>query len=65
MSKEVGDGQYYKRKGEVIEVIDKYVAVVRLFDVGVKLRLDQQYLETVIPQPGGTLTVLLSLDMVA
>ena len=51
LNKRVGDGQYYKEKGVVEKVIDRYVGEVRLAD-GVRLRLDQQDLETVIPKVG-------------
>eukprot|EP00644_Phytophthora_capsici_P013387 jgi/Phyca11/8556/fgenesh1_pm.PHYCAscaffold_29_\ len=48
----VGDGAYYKRKGVVKEVEDKFCATVALLDSGDVLRLDQDDLETVIPKPG-------------
>jgi len=34
------------------EVIDKYVAVIKMIDTGVKLKVDQEHLETVIPAIG-------------
>ena len=49
LNKRVGDGQYYKEKGTVERVIDRYVGEVRLSD-RVKLRLDQEDLETVLPK---------------
>jgi hypothetical protein len=49
LNRKVGDGKYYKEKGTVERVIDRYVGEVRLAD-GVRLRLDQQDLETVIPK---------------
>ncbi|KAG1711311.1 hypothetical protein DVH05_008564 [Phytophthora capsici] len=51
-NKKVGDGAYYKRKGVVKEVEDKFCATVALLDSGDVLRLDQDDLETVIPKPG-------------
>lgn len=47
----LGD-KYYKRKGVVCELIDKYVALVSMIDTGHKLKLDQAHLETVIPAIG-------------
>ncbi|CAH0487408.1 unnamed protein product [Peronospora farinosa] len=51
-NKKVGDGQYYKCKGVVKNVEDKFCASVELLDSGDILRLDQDDLETVIPKPG-------------
>ncbi|KAF2883987.1 hypothetical protein ILUMI_22185 [Ignelater luminosus] len=48
VTKSLGD-MYYKQKGVVIEVKDKYAAVVKLLDLGHKLKLDQKHLETVLP----------------
>ncbi|KAL1518278.1 hypothetical protein ABEB36_001922 [Hypothenemus hampei] len=64
---------FYKQKGVVKEVINKYGAVVKLLDSGKKLKLDQEHLETVIPAIGkqvkivngaysGSVATLLSLD---
>lgn len=52
LNKRVAEGRYYKEKGTVERVVDRYVAEVRLAD-GVRLRLDQQDLETVIPKVSG------------
>jgi DNA/RNA-binding protein KIN17 len=53
----LGD-QYYKKKGVVTEVIDRYGAKVKMLDSGDKLRLDQVHLETVIPAVGRAVRVL-------
>jgi DNA/RNA-binding protein KIN17 len=49
-------GKYYKSKGTVERVIDKYVGEVRVraddLDKGVLLRLDQDHLQTVVPKVG-------------
>ena len=37
-------------QGYVKELVDDYVALVVLNDTGAKLKLDQEHLETVIPQ---------------
>ncbi|CEG42258.1 Protein containing a U1-type Zn-finger and implicated in RNA splicing or processing [Plasmopara halstedii] len=52
MNKTLGDGAYYKCKGVVEDVKDKFCATVKLLDSGDVLRLDQEDLETVIPKPG-------------
>ncbi|XP_060521030.1 DNA/RNA-binding protein KIN17 [Cylas formicarius] len=72
MTKSLGE-EYYKQKGVVREVIDRYAAIVKLLESGKKLKLDQQHLETVIPAIGklvkvvngayrGETATLLSLD---
>ncbi|KAG5893782.1 hypothetical protein JTB14_005447 [Gonioctena quinquepunctata] len=72
VTRSLGD-EYYKQKGMIREVIDKYVAVVKLLESGRKLKIDQEHLETVIPALGklvkivngayrGELAKLLSLD---
>jgi DNA/RNA-binding protein KIN17 len=45
MAEELAD--YYKRKGEVVAVVDQYVAQVEMLDSGDVLRIDQAQLETV------------------
>lgn len=45
LNKRIGGGQYYKEKGEVIKVHDKYVAEIELLRSGDILKLDQQDLE--------------------
>lgn len=52
MNKSVGDGKYYKQKGEVIDVQDCFAAQVKMLDNGDVLKLDQDDLETVIPKIG-------------
>jgi len=52
MNKKVGDGAFYKKKGEIMKVRDKYTADVKMHDSGKTLRLDQDDLETVIPGEG-------------
>lgn len=51
VTKRLGD-KYYKEKGVVVDVIDKYVGVIKMLETGHKLKLDQEHLETVIPSPG-------------
>lgn len=42
-------GKVYGRKGKIISIIDNYVAVVELLENKDSYKIDQQYLETVIP----------------
>ncbi|CAH2100659.1 unnamed protein product [Euphydryas editha] len=51
VTKSLGD-KFYKRKAVVEKVVDKYAAHVKLTDESVKLKLDQNHVETVIPSPG-------------
>jgi DNA/RNA-binding protein KIN17 len=53
MNKKVSGGKFYKEKGVVQRVIDRYVGEVRLNSCGTKLRLDQEDLQTVLPRVGG------------
>lgn len=60
-NKMIGKGQYYNKKGLVLNVIDKYVAEIKIDsdnDVNVIVRIDQAELETVIPKVGGDVMVL-------
>ena len=57
MTKSLGE-EYYKVKGVIIEVKDKYVAIVKLLESGKKLKLDQEHLETVIPAIGKAVKVV-------
>merc|ERR1712150_358796 len=45
VTKSLGD-KYYKKKGQVVEVIDDFAAMVQMSEGG-RLRLDQDHLETV------------------
>merc|ERR1719483_1477377 len=57
VTKSLGD-KYYKKKGFVKEVIDDFAALVVMNDTGAKVKLDQDHLETVIPQEGREVIVL-------
>ncbi|KAI5338085.1 hypothetical protein L3X38_017356 [Prunus dulcis] len=52
MSKALADKGYYKPKGVVRKVIDKYVGEIEMLESKHVLRVDQAELETVIPQIG-------------
>ncbi|CDI74187.1 hypothetical protein, conserved [Eimeria praecox] len=57
--KTLGDGIYYKQKGVVKSVDGRHSAVLEMLEGGAILKLDQEYLETVIPPIGGRLAVVL------
>ena len=58
MNRKLSDGKYYKQKGEVEAVSDRYTAKVRMISSGDLVRLDQDDLETVIPAVGGRVRIV-------
>lgn len=58
VNKKVGDGKYYKQKGVITAVEDKFGATIKILDSGDILRLDQDDLETVIPKVGGRVKIV-------
>ncbi|CAN0837302.1 KIN17-like protein [Linum grandiflorum] len=58
MSKSLAEKGYYKQKGVVKKVIDKYVGEIEMLESKHKLRVDQVELETVIPQIGGLVKIV-------
>jgi DNA/RNA-binding protein KIN17 len=50
--------KYYKKKGVVTDVIDKYTGVVKLIETGATVKLDQAHLETVLPAVGREVLVV-------
>eukprot|EP00887_Chlorella_sp_A99_P007746 scaffold20.g7746.t1 len=58
LSKALKEHGYYKQKGVVLRVVDRYVGEIEMLDSGDIVRVDQAELETVIPQPGGNVLVL-------
>ena len=57
ITKSLGD-KYYKKKGYVKEVIDDFAALIVMNDTGAKVKLDQDHLETVVPQEGREVIIL-------
>nr|CAI5821054.1 unnamed protein product [Callosobruchus analis] len=57
MTKSLGE-EFYKQKGVIREVIDKYVAILKILDNSKKLKIDQEHLETVIPTIGKLVKVV-------
>jgi DNA/RNA-binding protein KIN17 len=53
----LGD-KYYKKKGVVEKVENKYTCILRVFDSNDVLKLDQKHVETVIPQIGRRVLVV-------
>ncbi|XP_012680855.2 DNA/RNA-binding protein KIN17 [Clupea harengus] len=51
VTKRLGE-KYFKKKGVIKEVQEKFTAIVKMVDSGDKLKLDQTHLETVIPASG-------------
>ncbi|CAN4105945.1 unnamed protein product [Withania somnifera] len=58
MSKALADKGYYKQKGVIRKVIDKYVGEIEMLENKHVLRVDQEELETVIPQIGGLVKIV-------
>lgn len=58
MSKALAEKGYYKQKGVVRKVIDKYVGEIEMIESKHVLRVDQNELETVIPQIGGLVRII-------
>lgn len=58
MSKALSDKGYYKNKGVVNKVIDKYVGEIQMLDSKHVLRVDQAELETLLPQIGGAVMIV-------
>ncbi|OWM70060.1 KIN17-like protein [Punica granatum] len=58
MNKKLADGKYYKQKGVVRKVIDKYTGEIGMLESKDVLKVDQEELETVIPQIGGLVRIV-------
>ncbi|KAE8712094.1 KIN17-like protein [Hibiscus syriacus] len=58
MSKALAQKGYYKQKGVVKKVIDRYVGEIEMLESKHVLRVDQEELETVIPQIGGVIKIV-------
>ena len=58
MDKNISNGIFYKKKGYVKKVIDKYGGKI-VMDSGEKIILDQKLLETVIPKAGSSSKIMI------
>jgi len=52
MHEDLANGKYYRKKGQIEKVHDQFTADVRMSDSKDLVRLDQELLETVIPNVG-------------
>ena len=50
--------KYFEKKGVIVDLEDKFIAFVRMLDYGDVLKMDQLYLETVIPNIGREVLVV-------
>lgn len=57
ITKALGE-KFYKEKGVVVEVMDRYCAKIKLLETGEKVKVDQVHVETVIPAVGKPVRVL-------
>lgn len=57
LNKNIADGQFYGKKAVIQQVIDLYVAVVKM-DTGIIIKIDQSHLETVIPAIGSKIAIV-------
>lgn len=57
MTKALGQ-DYYKAKGVIVEVKDRFTAIVKMLDNGKKIKVDQEHLETVLPAIGRLVKVV-------
>mmetsp|Transcript_9036 Transcript_9036/g.29674 ORF Transcript_9036/g.29674 Transcript_9036/m.29674 type:complete len:394 (+) Transcript_9036:49-1230(+) len=58
LAKSLKEAGYYKRKGVVTAVHKQYIGELEMLESGDVLKVDQNELETVIPQVGGAVRVL-------
>lgn len=58
MSKALQAHGYYKQKGVVLRVLERYIGEIEMLGSGDVVRVDQAELETVIPKPGGAVLVV-------
>lgn len=59
ISRSLKGTDYYKSKGVVTKVLKRFVAEISVFNNDKDtLQVDQAELETVLPQPGGTVKIL-------
>merc|ERR1712087_36030 len=52
MHQDLGDGKFYRKKGRIEKVHDRYAAEIRMVESKALIRLEQEMLETVIPNVG-------------
>eukprot|EP00415_Alexandrium_ostenfeldii_P003398 UN3398 len=52
MHQELANGKFYRKKARVEKVHERFTADVRMLEGGALIRLEQEMLETVIPNVG-------------
>jgi len=52
MHQELANGKFYRKKGRIEKVHERFTADVRMLEGGALIRLEQEMLETVIPNMG-------------
>ena len=57
MTSRLGE-KYFRKKGVVIRVENRYQAVIKMFETNDKIRIDQAHVETVIPAIGKKVLVV-------
>jgi DNA/RNA-binding protein KIN17 len=50
--------KYYKKKGVIIKVENRYQAIIKMLETNDKIRIDQVHVETVIPAIGKKVLVV-------
>lgn len=58
ISKKVGGGKYYNKKGHIVDVVGRHECTIQLLDGVLVDGIRQSGLETVIPKPGGKVMVV-------
>jgi len=58
INKELYDGQFYGEKARVLELVDRYIAVVQTLETNKKIKFDQSHLETVLPAKGSKIAIV-------
>lgn len=58
MHQELSGGKFYRKKGKIEKVHDRFTADVRMLEGGALIRLEQELLETVIPNVGKLVRVV-------
>lgn len=54
----IAKGKYYKKKGLILKIHNEYVAEVKMLEGGDVIKIDQAYLETVVPGIGAQVLLL-------
>lgn len=58
LNKKVADGAFYKKKAVVLAVERHFLGTIKVLETGHKLKVDQNDLETVIPNKGGRVIIV-------